>query len=142
MASDRETKSASDARSVAQLREQKLALLDKVLSCTRSELLLVELDGLAPLMERKDALIVELTAVDQALETLGDTAAVQQASPHGAEVARLVEAILENEQTMETRIGTERDRLRKQLRDLDHQAQVRGYLERQRPRSGKVDLTR
>jgi hypothetical protein len=105
--------------------------------------LLVELDGLAPLIERKDALIVQLTAVDQALEALGEAARQQQqAGPHGAELTRLVEAILENEQTMETRIGTERDRLRKQLRDLDHQARVRGYLERQRRVPAKVDLTR
>jgi hypothetical protein len=130
------------APSTEELLERKLGLLAKVLDITRHELLLVELDGLAPLIERKDALIAQLTAVDQALETLGESARErQQMPPYGAELTRLVEAILDNEQTMELRIGQERDRLRKQLRDLDHQAQLRGYLERQRPRPGKVDLT-
>lgn len=144
MASNRDAERPSgDGGPADRLLERKIALLSKVLDVTRHELLLVELDGLAPLIARKDALIAELTEVDRALEALGDVAMErQQASPFGAELTRLVEAILDNEQTMESRIGAERDRLRGQLRDLDHQAQVRGYLERQRPRAGKVDLTR
>ena len=137
MASKRETQAATE------LLDRKLSLLQKVLDATRSELLLVELDGLAPLVERKDRLIAELTEVDTALEALGNLALEeQQAASYGAELTRLVEAILDNQRTLETRMDAERERLRKQLRDLDHQAQVRGYLERQRPRAGKVDLTR
>lgn len=131
------------SNSAEPLLERKLALLRKVLDVTRNELLLVELDGLAPLMERKDALIAELAGIDQALESLGDAARRGPGMPeYSAELARLVEAILDNERTMETRMGAERERLRRQLQDLERQARIRGYLERQRPRAGKVDLTR
>jgi hypothetical protein len=125
------------------LLERKLTLLRKVLDVTRNELLLVELDGLAPLIERKDALITELAGIDRSLESLGGAARQGQSTPeYSAELTRLVEAILDNERTMETRMGAERERLRRQLQDLERQARIRGYLERQRPRSGKVDLTR
>jgi flagellar biosynthesis/type III secretory pathway chaperone len=143
LASKRESQDTGAPPTATQLLDRKLTLLQKVLDATRSELLLVELDGLAPLVERKDKLIAELTQVDQALESLGTPALEeQQAASYGAELTRLVEAILDNQRTLETRMDAERERLRKQLRDLDHQAQVRGYLERQRPRAGKVDLTR
>jgi hypothetical protein len=130
----------SDAR---RLVERKLGLLRDVLETTRRELLLVELDNLAPLLERKDALIGELTAVDQALAALGGSGLrPQQDSPYATELTRLVEAILENQRTMELRIDEERQRLRQEMRELDRQSRVRGYLERQGTRPGKVDLTR
>jgi hypothetical protein len=126
-----------------QLTERKLTLLRDVLDATRQELLLVELDALAPLLERKDVLIGELTAVDRALESLGPGGRKPLDEPgYGAELTRLVEAILENQRTLEARMDEERQRLRQELRDLDQQSRVRGYLERQKARPGKVDLTR
>lgn len=144
MANDRGVESTAAGGNAAQpLLERKLTLLRKVLDVTRNELLLVELDGLTPLMEHKDALIAELAGIDQALEALGDAAQRGQHLPeYSAELTRLVEAILDNERTMESRMGAERERLRRQLQDLERQARIRNYLERQRPRSGKVDLTR
>lgn len=138
MASD--TDARGDAR---RLVEQKLGLLRDVLETTRQELLLVELDHLAPLLERKDALIGELTRLDQALEGLGESGRRQQQDPpYAAELTRLVEAILENQRTMEARMNEEWQRLRREMRDLDQQSRVRGYLEGQQRRPGKVDLTR
>ena len=82
MASDSETRGGAKSRSDAQrLVERKLSLLRDVLETTRRELLLVELDNLAPLLERKDALIGELTAVDQALKALGESGLRQQQDP-------------------------------------------------------------
>ncbi len=144
MASDSGGRGGAKGMSNAErLVERKISLLRDVLETTRRELLLVELDNLAPLLERKDVLIGELTAVDRALEALGEGGLRQQQDlPYGIELTRLVEAILENQRTMELRIDEERQRLHQEMRDLDQQSRVRGYLERQRPRSGKVDLTR
>jgi hypothetical protein len=94
-------------------------------------------------LERKDRLIGEAAEVDEALADLGKTGVERQQEPaYRAELTRLAEAILENERTLETRLDGERQRLRRELRDLDHEARVRGYLDRLRPRIGKVDLTR
>ncbi len=135
-----ETEGGAKAR---RLVERKLGLLRDMLETTRQELLLVELDQLTPLLESKDAMIGELTQVDQAIEALGEEGRRrQQGPPYGAELTRLVEAILENQRTMEARMDEERQRLRQEMRDLDQQSRVRGYLERQQRRSGKVDLTR
>lgn len=129
-----------DAKTLA---ARKLGLLRDVLETTRQELLLVELDALAPLLERKDLLIGQLTEVDRGLEALAASGAPPVEVPgFGAELTRLVEAILENQRTMEGRMAEERKRLRKELQDLDHESRVRGYLERQKARPGRVDLTR
>ncbi len=113
-------------------------LLRELLALTQRALLLVDLDGLEPLLERKEALIAALRALDEG--------AAEDKPPAGGagqdgEQARLLQAILENERALEARMDEERKRVRQELRDLERQSRLRRYLQRG-ARRPKVDLKR
>lgn len=123
---------------VGVLLEQKLALLREFLNLTQQSLLLVNLEGLTPLLERKDGLIREIQLIDEAL-------ALHEEAPPDAErfredLAHVVQAVLENERTLEARINEGYSRLRRELRDFDQETRLKQYLERAKPKGGKVNL--
>jgi hypothetical protein len=114
----------------------------QILDLTQRELLLVDLDGLTPLLERKDGLIGLLQALE---EEAGGTDAGGIAATDAVareEYTRLAQRVLENEQVLEARMDAERERLRKELRELEQQTRLRGYLDGRRRRGRKLDVTR
>lgn len=128
----------TESQAVLALLQQKLALFREVLAVTRDCLLLVDLEGLSPLLERKDGLLREVQLVDETL-------ALHAKAPPEAEVLReemreVVRSVLENERTLEARIEREFSQLRRELRDYDQETQLRQYLERARPKGGTVNL--
>ena len=127
-----------ETQAVTALLHQKLGVLRDVLNVTQQCLLLVDLDGLTPLLERKNALIGEVRLIDEALG-LHDTQPLE-AEALRAELLEVVQSVLENERTLEARIHKEASRLRAELRDFDQETQLRQYLERARPKGGKVNL--
>ncbi len=140
MASERNPPAQADA---AGLVERKLALLRDVLARSQEQLLLVSMDELSPLLERKEALIEEMGRVDRELEALGPEAIpAAGAESRRSELTRLVDAILENERTMEGRMQEERSRLRGELQALERQSRVKQYLESARPQGRTVDIKR
>lgn len=117
---------------------QKIAIMQDFLTVTQQELLLVDLEGLEPLLERKDQLIREIVLIDEAL-------ALHASEPPEAEILReelteLVGAILENERGLEERIEKEYSQLRQELRDFDQETQLKQYLERAQQKGGTVNL--
>jgi hypothetical protein len=128
----------NETRAVLALLDQKLTLLREVLALTQRALLLVELEGLTPLLERKNGLIGEVRLLDEALALHG--AAPPEAAPLREEQAEVVQAVLENERALEARIEQEHSRLRRELRDFDQETQLRQYLERSKPKGGWVNL--
>ena len=140
MASERNPPAQADA---AGLVERKLALLRDVLARSQEQLLLVSMDELSPLLERKEALIEEMSQVDRELVALGPEAiSAAEAGSRRSELTRLVDAILENERTMEGRMQEERSRLRGELQALERQSRVKQYLESARPQGRTVDIKR
>jgi glutathione S-transferase len=122
---------------VAALLERKLGLIREVFATTQQELLLVNLAGLTPLLERKQELIGEVARIDEALAEQG---APPQETPQQEEIAEVVRAILENERTLEARINEERSQLREEMRELDRQTRLREYLERQKQTESRIDI--
>ncbi len=138
MANRPETSPGARARA---LWKEKLELARRILAITGEELLLVELDGLGPLLERKQALIAEIEAADRALAELGGTGGPEEAeSPTQQEFGRVVAAILENERALEARMDEEFQRLRKELRQFERETTLRGYLEARGGPAGRIDL--
>jgi hypothetical protein len=121
---------------------RKLGLLKQMLSVTQRQLLLVDLEGLAPLLERKERLIEEIREVDQVLAGLGQDPPTGSTGGSGSEFARVIDAILANERTMEARIQQEQARVRGELRALERQSRVKQYLEGGRPQARAVDIKR
>jgi hypothetical protein len=131
------------ARDAEALTGRKLELLKQMLSVTQQQLLLVNLEELAPLLARKEALIEEIKRVDQALEELGRNPLAEGAArAKRNEFARVIDAILTNERTMEARMQDEQARLRGELQALERQSRVKQYLEGARPQGRKVDIKR
>jgi hypothetical protein len=128
----------SETHAVLSLLEQKLSLLRAVLTISQQSLLLVDLEGLTPLLERKDGLIREIQLIDEALAL--HARMPPQLEALREEQAELVQAVLENERTLEVRIEQEHSRLRQELRDLDQETRLKQYLERARHKGGTVDL--
>jgi hypothetical protein len=127
----------------AALIQRKLDLLKQMLSVTQQQLLLVSLDELSPLLDRKERLIGEIKRIDEALEGFGSgPAAAGSEGVRGNEFARVLDAILANERTMEARIQEEQARLRGELQALERQSRVKQYLEGARPRARAVDIKR
>ncbi len=120
-----------------ELLEKKLALFKAMLEATRQELLLVDLEGLTPILQRKETLIEEITRIDAELE---GAANLVEDDPLAGEIGEVVRAILENESTLEARIGDERSRLRKEMRELERQTKLKEYLERQKKVESRIDL--
>lgn len=126
---------------ITDLGREKLAHMRELLEVTQRQLLLVNLDDLAPLLEHKERLIARIREVDRAIRELEPAALPEGGqAPWQGELDGLVEAILANEQTMEGRIRTEHGRLRRELQALDRQGQVKQYLEQRQPRRRSVDL--
>ncbi len=128
----------TEMQTVLTLLQQKAALLRDVLELTRQSLLLVDLEGLTPLLARKDGLIREVQLIDETL-ALHDTLP-PEAEPLREELVEVVQSILENERTLELRMEQEHARLRAELRDLDQETRLRQYLERAKTKGGTVDL--
>ncbi|HKI99376.1 MAG TPA: hypothetical protein VKB51_12965 [bacterium] len=127
-----------ETQTVLTLLEQKLSLLRDMLSVTQRSLLLVDLDGLTPLLRRKDELIGEIRLLDEALDL--HPALPVEVDPVVEEMREVVQSVLENERTLELRIEQEQARLRQELRDFDQETRLKQYLERTRPKGGAVNL--
>ncbi len=123
---------------VTELMRQKLIIMNEFFDITQQQLLLVDLEALEPLLERKNTLIREMQLIDEALALHQhhppESAAMQ------AEIENMVEAILENERTLEERLLAEQSRLRQEMRDLDQETQLKQYLQKARAKGGTVNL--
>lgn len=124
--------------SVTELLRQKVMIMNEFLTITQQELLMVDLESLSPLLERKDGLINELRLIDEALGLHdGDP---PESEPLRVELAELVEAVLENERVLEGRLLEEQSRLREEIRGLDQESQLKQYLKKTRDKGGTVNL--
>lgn len=127
----------SDSEAAHALAEEKLAVLREVLGVTQQALLLVDLDALDPLLQRKNSLIREIQLIDEALAPHQPLALD---APLDEEMTSVVQAVLENESTLELRIRQEQIRLRRELREIDRETRLKQYLERSRATGGTVNL--
>lgn len=127
----------SDHEAAYALAQEKLAVLREVLGVTQQALLLVDLDALDPLLQRKNSLIREIQLIDEALEQHPPDSLDEALRE---EMASVVEAVLENENTLETRLLHEQIVLRRELREIDRETRLKHYLERSRPTGGTVNL--
>ncbi|MCH8075993.1 MAG: flagellar protein FliT [SAR324 cluster bacterium] len=124
--------------SVTELLRQKVIIMNEFLSITQQELLMVDLERLSPLLERKDGLISEIRLIDEALGLHdGDP---PDSEPMRVELAELVEAVLENERALEERLLEEQSRLRQEIRGLDQESQLKQYLKKSTDKGGTVNL--
>ena len=124
----------------AALLKRKLEVMRKIHQLTEQELLLVNLEQLTPLLERKDGMLSEIQALDAELAVLtpGKSPGTTQALE--ADIRKVVESILENERTLEGRMEKEREQLRQEMRDLDRESRVKRYLEHDRPKGGTLNV--
>ena len=117
---------------------RKLELMKEVFEASQQELLLVDLELLSPILERKEALIAEIGRID------GDLAQTERQGGRQSsleqDLAEIVSAILENEKTLETRIQEEQSRLREELRDVGRQTRLRQYLDRLSSPGGRINV--
>lgn len=134
MASDAST----PARGAQAPEVRKTELLRRVLTLSQQEVLLVDMEGLAGLLEEKERLIAALQLIDEELAARAD--AGPGADAEQEEQARLLAIILENERAVEGRMDGERQRLKGELRELERETRLRRYLERPNARRMKVDL--
>ena len=124
--------------SVTELLRQKVIIMNEFLSITQQELLMVDLESLSPLLERKDGLISEIRLIDEALGLHdGDP---PDSEPMRVELAELVEAVLENERALEGRLLEDQSRLRQEIRSLDQESQLKQYLKKTKDKGGTVNL--
>lgn len=124
--------------SVTELLRQKVMIMNDFLSITQQELLMVDLESLSPLLERKDGLINEIRLIDEALGLHdGDP---PDSEPLRVELAELVEAVLENERALEGRLLEEQSQLRQEIRNLDQESQLKQYLKKTKDKGGTVNL--
>lgn len=124
--------------SVTELLRQKVMIMNDFLSITQQELLMVDLEKLSPLLERKDGLINEIRLIDEALGLHdGDP---PDSEPLRVELAELVEAVLENERALEGRLLEEQSQLRQEIRNLDQESQLKQYLKKTKDKGGTVNL--
>ncbi len=121
---------------------RKLELMKEVFEATQRELLLVDLEQLSPILERKETLFAEIARIDGELtqparrgrrQSPGETSLEQ-------ELAEVVSAILENEKTLEARIQEEQSRLREELRNFGRQTRLRQYLDHLSPPGGRINV--
>ena len=124
--------------SVTELLRQKVIIMNEFLSITQQELLMVDLEKLSPLLERKDGLISEIRLIDEAIGLHdGDP---QDSEPLRVELAGLVEDVLENERALEGRLLGEQSRLWQEIRGLDQESQLKQYLKKTKHKGGTVNL--
>ncbi len=124
--------------SVTELLRQKVMIMNDFLSISQQELLMVDLESLSPLLERKDGLINEIRLIDEALG-LHDSDP-PDSEPLRVELAELVEAVLENERALEERLLEEQSQLRQEIRNLDQESQLKQYLKKTKDKGGTVNL--
>lgn len=117
---------------------RKLELMKEVFEATQQELLLVDLELLSPILERKEALIAEIGRIDGELAQTERQGGRQSSLEQ--DLAEIVSAILENEKTLETRIQEEQSRLREELRDVGRQTRLRQYLDRLSSPGGRINV--
>jgi len=129
---------ALPARGAPAPEARKTELLRRVLKLSQRAVLLVDMEGLAPLLEEKERLIAALQRLDEELAAREDAA--PGADAEREEQARLLAIILEHERTVEHRMDNERLRLKSELRRLESETRLRRYLERPNARKIKVDL--
>lgn len=124
--------------SVTELLRQKVIIMNEFLSITQQELLMVDLEKLSPLLERKDGLISEIRLIDEAIGLHdGDP---RDSEPLRVELAGLVEDVLENERALEGRLLGEQSRLWQEIRGLDQESQLKQYLKKTKHKGGTVNL--
>jgi hypothetical protein len=119
---------------------RKVALLRELFALSQRGLLLPELDALDGLLARKGELLTEIDTVDRSLAPELAKVSQEEAGRWQGEVVRLVEAILENEQAMQARIGREQSQLRKELVTFDQEQRLRRYLEGSRNKGRNVNV--
>ncbi len=124
------------------LLEKKLGLFKAIFEATQRELLLVDLAGLTPILEHKEALIDEIAGIDEELARSARVPAgrVPAAGPQAEEMGEVVRAIMENERTLEARIAEEHGRLRKEMRELERQTRLKEYLDRKKRTGNRINL--
>ncbi len=132
------SESGPGAADTSTLLKRKIALARDMLRVTGRELLLVDMDGLQPLLEQKEELIAQMRAVDAALAGREVSGAAAQALL--AEFAAVVRSVLENEEVFEARLRQEQERLRAEMREFEQQTRLRSYLDATRPKGGALDL--
>ncbi|MDH5751608.1 MAG: hypothetical protein OEZ59_04255 [Deltaproteobacteria bacterium] len=120
------------------LLKNKLELLQQVHSLTEQELLLVNLETLTPLLEKKDTLIEKIKSVDGELAKLEFSG--KQALELQRQVEETVKTLLENERALEARIESEHKRLRKELMQFEKQTRLRSYLDKEPRRGGRLNV--
>lgn len=123
---------------VTEMMRQKLNIMHEFLSITQQELLLVDLEGLPPLLERKDGLIREIQLIDETL-ALHDPPSPEHEGLR-EELTGVVEAVLENERALEERLLEAQSKLREEMRDLEQETRLKRYLERAKTKGGTVNL--
>jgi len=123
------------------LLNQKTALIKDILAATEEQLLLVDLEGLGPILSRKEALMEQIRVLDEKLAGMAETSGqAWEAEPRHREIAELIEGILENERTLEARLTQEVSNVKKEIGELDQQTRFKRYLDRQRPKSRGINL--
>jgi len=120
----------------AVLYKRKLDIMRKILALTEQELLLVNLEQLTPLLERKDQWIAEIEGIDGQLSTMKP----EKNPAVESEIQGVVESILENERTLEARMEKEQEQLRQEMRELDQETRLRRYLDHARPKGGTLNV--
>ena len=126
------------AQDTLALEARKTGLLRSMLAVSQQEVLLVDLDGLAALLEEKERLIGAMRRLDEALA--GRTETGPGIAAEREEQGRLLAIVLEHERQVEQRMDGERQRLKSELRELERETRLRRYLERPSSRRMKVDL--
>ena len=132
--------------SIESLLEQKLEHLREYQELTQQGLLLVDLDDLDEILERKATLIGQMQELDTALAghlPPGDAAA-GTLSPRAEgllqEVREVIASSLENDQALEERMREEQAHVNQELREIGEESRLRRYLERQQRVGGKIDV--
>ena len=130
-----------DEAAVAELLGRKLRAARALFAVTQQELLVVDLEDIEPLLERKEQLIAEIGHLDAELAAHGGEEEVMAVQPDFVDTYReVVEAALENEQAMEARLADERTRLAQELQEFEHHTRLRQYLDNPRASGGTVNL--
>ncbi|MDH4122092.1 MAG: hypothetical protein OEV94_10345 [Deltaproteobacteria bacterium] len=130
----------SSKRPAAEVMKERQQLLETLLDLSQRQLLMVNLDGLEDLIARKEGVIARLRELDAEWENSAKGQG-PEASPWMGEMARLVGAILENEQAMERRMEEERAQLGRELSALERQENIKRYLGDRKTAGRRVDLS-
>ena len=118
---------------------RKIGLLREILEVSQKSLLLVDLDSLTPLLEQKDDLINRIRELDG--EISKENPDLQPPTEKlESEIRMVVEAILENERTLEVRILAEQTQVKNEIREFDRETRVKRYLDKGPSKGARVNL--